>query len=187
MRVITGKARGKKLAAPEGYDTRPTTDRVKESIFNIIQFDIEGRHALDLFCGSGQLGIEALSRGAYSCVFADMDRKAADIARKNIANCGFTEQSEVYCGDGVAMLSRMKKGRFGLIFLDPPYHTELISSALSKICTLDLLAQGGIIICETERGIPFPELPAPYRVLKEYNYGKTVIITVTRDGEEKSE
>lgn len=185
MRVITGIARGKKLVAPEGLDTRPTSDRVKEAIFNIIQFDVEGRHALDLFCGSGQLGIEALSRGAYSCVFADMDRKAADITRKNIANCGFEEQTEVYCGDSISILSRMKKGRFGLIFLDPPYHTELLKNSLLKICTLDLLAQGGIIICETEKGMTLPDIPAPYRVMKEYNYGKTVIVTVTRDGEEE--
>ena len=185
MRVITGSARGKKLLTPEGLDTRPTTDRVKEAIFNIIQFDIEGRHVLDLFCGSGQLGIEALSRGAYSCVFADMDRKAADIARKNIDSCRFTEQAEVFCGDGIALLSRMKKGRFGLIFLDPPYHGDLLGHALLKICTLDLLTQGGIIICETEHGMALPELPSPYRVLKEYRYGKTAVVTVTRDGMEE--
>ena len=185
MRVITGTARGKRLLSPEGLDTRPTADRVKEAIFNIIQFDVEGRHVLDLFCGSGQLGIEALSRGAYSCVFADMDRRAADIARKNIESCRFTEQSEVFCSDSIALLSRMKKGRFGLIFLDPPYHGDLLNQALLKICTLDLLAQGGIIVCETEYGTGLPQLPAPYRVLKEYRYGKTAVITVTRDGVEE--
>jgi 16S rRNA (guanine966-N2)-methyltransferase len=79
----------------------------------------------------------------------------------------------------------MKKGRFGLIFLDPPYHGDLLSQALLKICTLDLLAQGGIIICETEFGVSLPELPAPYRVLKEYRYGKTAVVTVTRDGTEE--
>jgi 16S rRNA (guanine(966)-N(2))-methyltransferase RsmD len=185
MRVITGTARGKKLLAPEGLSTRPTSDKVKESIFNIIQFDIEGRHVLDLFCGSGQLGIEALSRGAYSCVFADSDRRAADIARKNVESCRFSEQAEVFCADSLGLLSRMKKGRFGLIFLDPPYHGDLLSQALLKICTLDLLAQGGIIICETEFGVSLPELPAPYRVLKEYRYGKTAVVTVTRDGTEE--
>ena len=185
MRVITGTARGKKLLAPEGLSTRPTSDKVKESIFNIIQFDIEGRHVLDLFCGSGQLGIEALSRGAYSCVFADSDRRAADIARKNVESCRFSEQSEVFCADSLGLLSRMKKCRFGLIFLDPPYHGDLLSQALLKICTLDLLAQGGIIICETEFGVSLPELRAPYRVLKEYRYGKTAVVTVTRDGTEE--
>ncbi len=185
MRVITGTARGKKLLAPEGLSTRPTSDKVKESIFNIIQFDIEGRHVLDLFCGSGQLGIEALSRGAYSCVFADSDRRAADIARKNVESCRFSEQAEVFCSDSLTLLSRMKKGRFGLIFLDPPYHGDLLSQALLKICTLDLLAQGGIIICETEFGVSLPELRAPYRVLKEYRYGKTAVVTVTRDGTEE--
>ena len=185
MRVITGIARGKKLMSPEGLDTRPTAERVKEAIFSIIQFDIEGRHVLDLFCGSGQLGIEALSRGAFSCVFADMDRRAADIARKNIESCRFSEQAEVFCSDGLSLLSRMKKGRFGLIFLDPPYHGDLLKQSLLKICTLDLLAQGGIIICETEFGSKLPELPAPYRVLKEYRYGKTAVVTVTRDAQEE--
>ena len=185
MRVITGSARGKRLTAPEGYDTRPTSDKVKESIFNIIQFDIEGRHVLDLFCGSGQLGIEALSRGAYSCVFSDMDRRAAEITRKNVENCRFSEQAEVFCSDGISLLSRMKKGRFGLIFLDPPYHTDLLKQSLLKICTLELLAQGGIIICENERGMSLPQLPAPYKVLKEYRYGKTAVVTVTREAAEE--
>ena len=92
---------------------------------------------------------------------------------------------EVVCADSLGLLSRMKKGRFGLIFLDPPYHGDLLSQALLKICTLDLLAQGGIIICETEFGVSLPELPAPYRVLKEYRYGKTAVVTVTRDGTEE--
>jgi len=185
MRVITGNARGKKLLAPAGLDTRPTSEKVKEAIFSIIQFDIEGRHVLDLFAGSGQMGIEALSRGAFSCVFVDADRKAVDIVRKNIAHCNFDQQSEVLCADGVAALSRMRKGRFGLIFLDPPYNGTLLENALLKICTLDLLAQGGIIICETEVGKTLPQLPEGYKILKEYRYGRTAVVTVTRlDSEE---
>ena len=184
MRVITGSARGKRLIAPEGLDTRPTADRVKEAIFSIIQFDIEGRHVLDLFAGSGQMGVEALSRGAFSCVFVDSDRKAVEATRKNIANCNFEERAEVLSCDAVSALSRMKKGRFGLIFLDPPYNTELLETSVLKICTLDLLAQGGIMVCETEVGHTLPQLPEGYKILKEYRYGRTVVITVTRLGAE---
>lgn len=181
MRVISGERRGKKLLAPEGTATRPTADRVKEAIFDIIQFRVAGRHALDLFAGSGQLGIEALSRGAYSCVFCETDRRAAEIIRKNLDACGFSERAEIICGDGVSALSKMGKNRFDIVFLDPPYGSDLLEKALFKICSLDLLKENGIIICETARGKTVAGYAAPYAVRKEYVYGAASVVLIEKE------
>ena len=116
MRVITGTARGRRLHEPEGMATRPTTDNVKESMFNLIQFDIEGRRVLDLFAGTGQLGIEALSRGARSAVFVDESRAAVQLVRANLALCRL--QGDVVQGESLGYLRTC--GKFDLIFLDPP-------------------------------------------------------------------
>ena len=116
MRVITGSARGRKLKTPENYDIRPTTDNVKESVFNIIQFDIEGRRVLDLFAGTGQLGIECLSRGASSAVFVDQSREAVKIVKENLKACGLT--GTVVQADAMSFLRTC--GKFDIIFVDPP-------------------------------------------------------------------
>ena len=105
MRVISGEARGRRLKELTGLETRPTTDKVKESIFNIIQFDIEGRRVLDLFGGTGQLGIECLSRGAAGCTFVDVRKEAAALIRDNLALCGFTDRARVVQGDYLAFLT----------------------------------------------------------------------------------
>jgi 16S rRNA (guanine(966)-N(2))-methyltransferase RsmD len=168
MRVITGTARGRKLGEPKNMDIRPTTDKVKESIFNIIQFDIEGRRVLDLFAGTGQLGIEALSRGAKSAVFVDASNEAVKIVRANLAHCGLT--GEVVRDDAVAFLSRC--GKFDLVFLDPPYQSGLMEAVLRKIIQFDILADGGIIVCETSTDVALPALSAPYYLGREYHYGK---------------
>ena len=183
MRVVSGERRGKKLLAPEGLDTRPTTDRVKEAVFDIIQFKVKDKHILDLFAGSGQMGIEALSRGAYSCVFCEQDKKAVAVIQKNVAACGFDERSEIVCGDALSLLAKSGKNRFGIIFIDPPYESDLTEKALSKICALDLLSEDGIIICETPRGKAVKGVAAPYTIKKEYNYGKTSVVTVVREKE----
>ena len=156
MRVITGTARGRRLREPEGMATRPTTDNVKESMFNLIQFDIEGRRVLDLFAGTGQLGIEALSRGARSAVFVDESRAAV--------------QGDVVQGESLGYLRTC--GKFDLIFLDPPYDTGLLDKALENVVQFDILAEGGIIVCESRREKVLPQLRAPYHLLTERNYGK---------------
>lgn len=168
MRVITGKARGRRLLEPEGMDIRPTTDKVKESIFNIIQFDIEGRRVLDLFAGTGQLGIEALSRGAGRAVFVDSSRDSLKIVRENLKRCNM--EAEAVQSDSLAYLERC--GKFDVIFLDPPYATELVDKALAKIIKFDILSDGGIIICETVREKALSPVSAPYFIGREYNYGK---------------
>jgi len=129
MRVITGTARGRKLKEPKGNAIRPTTDLVKEAIFNIVQFDIEGRAVLDLFAGTGQLGIEALSRGAESVTFVDESTDAVRLVRDNLRQCGF--EAEVLQAESLHFLQHC--GKYGLIFLDPPYDSGLIEKALDQI------------------------------------------------------
>ena len=175
MRVITGTARGRKLKTPENYDIRPTADSVKEAVFNIIQFDVEGRRVLDLFAGTGQLGIEALSRGAAECVFVDRDKAAADIVRQNLTACGLS--ARVAAEDALGYLDTC--GRFDLVFVDPPYYSGIYDAVLQKINSVDILSDGGIIICESRRETPMPAVSAPYYMGREYNYGK-VKITVYR-------
>lgn len=167
MRVITGTARGTKLKTPEGMLTRPTTDRVKEALFNIIQFDIAG-DVLDLFAGTGQLGIEALSRGARSAVFVDESRAAVQLVRTNLAHCRL--QGDVVQGEALGYLRTC--GKFDLIFLDPPYDTGLLDKALANVVQFDILAEGGIIVCESRREKELPQLPRPYYLLTERSYGK---------------
>lgn len=177
MRVITGTARGRKLKAPENYDIRPTTDGVKEAVFNIVQFDVEGRRVLDLFAGTGQLGIEALSRGARECVFVDSDKTAAAIVRDNLRACALAGQ--VYQSDALSYLDGC--GKFDLIFLDPPYDSGLYDEIVHKINLVDILSDGGIIICESRRETPMPAVSAPYFAGREYVYGKVKITVYRRE------
>ncbi len=174
MRVITGSVRGRKLVVPEGLETRPTSDMLKQAVFNIIQFDIEGRRVLDLFAGTGQMGIEALSRGALEAVFIDRRAQAIAAVRKNIELCGFDAQSRVIQADAEAFLSP-GCGKFDVILIDPPYDSALAESALEKIGAFDILNDGGIIICESDAGKQLPELSAPYAKGREYKYGKKKI------------
>ena len=178
MRVISGSARGRRLKELQGMDTRPTTDQVKESIFNIIQFDIEGRRVLDLFAGTGQLGIEALSRGAAGCTFVDQRRDAAALVRSNLKLCRLSDRARVVQGEALSFLASDRE-RYHLVFLDPPYQTELLENALKKIAEIDILMENGIIICESPADKVLPELPQPYRKGREYRYGK-IKVTVYR-------
>lgn len=168
MRVITGSARGRRLKTPENDAIRPTTDTVKEALFNILQFDIEGRRVLDLFAGTGQLGIECLSRGAASVVFVDREREAIRIVKENLKACGLS--APVLQEDALRFLERGQT--FDLIFVDPPYDSQLYRPVLETINSVDILSDGGIIICETRRENDLPEMIAPYHKGREYCYGK---------------
>ncbi|MCL2545575.1 MAG: 16S rRNA (guanine(966)-N(2))-methyltransferase RsmD [Oscillospiraceae bacterium] len=172
MRVITGQWRGSKLHSLPGDATRPTSDRVKEAIFNIIQFDVEGRRALDLFAGNGQLGIEALSRGARDCVFVDNSRAAADILRQNVEKVHAQEQSRVLVKDALAFLQGAEEP-FGLIFIDPPYRSTFIRKALALIAERNLLQDGGLIVCESDIDDQW-EAPAQWNAV-EYRYGRVKV------------
>ena len=171
MRVISGTGRGRRLKELPGMDTRPTTDKVKESLFNIIQFDIEGRRVLDLFGGTGQLGIEALSRGAAWCTFVDTNRQAATVIRENLKMVGFSDLASVHQGDAAVFLAGCRE-KFDLIFLDPPYQSQLLERCLQEITKFDILSEHGIMICESAVEKQLPELEQPYKKGREYHYGK---------------
>lgn len=179
MRIITGTARGRCLKELTGTDTRPTTARVKEAMFNIVQFDIAGRKILDLFGGTGQLGIECLSRGAASAVFVDMRKDAAALIRENLALTGFEGQGKVVQGDYLSYLTSCGE-QFDLVFLDPPYGSGLLEKALEAVSRIDILSEHGIIICECAATQVLPPLEAPYALHREYRYGKIKLTTYRR-------
>lgn len=179
MRVITGTARGRKLKELQGMETRPTTDRVKEAMFSIIQFELEGRRVLDLFSGTGQLGIEALSRGADRCVFVDVRREAAQLIRENLEYTGLSERAQVVQGDYLAYLTQSKE-TFDVVILDPPYGEEIIKKALQTITRIDKVSENGIIICENGSNFDWPSVSEPYELQKEYRYGSSKLALYRR-------
>lgn len=179
MRVISGSARGRRLKELPGMDTRPTTDQVKESVFNIIQFDVEGRRVLDLFAGTGQLGIEALSRGAAHATFVDLAPAAAKIVRENIELTRFGDAAKVVQSDWRGFLSSCRE-KFDLIFLDPPYKTDMLEDAMLTIAAIDILSEHGIMICESPLDKQLPDLAEPYEKGKEYRYGKIKVTLYRR-------
>lgn len=172
MRIISGSKRGAKLLSLPGDDTRPTTDRVKESLFNIIQWEINGAAVLDLFAGSGGLGLEALSRGARYALFADSNPAAVNVINSNIAKLGFEENSQVVCSDFRTVLNETVK--YDIIFLDPPYASDFIEQSLSQIEQNGTLAQGGVIVCETLKDKLFDTYG--FAVRKEAVYGITKLV-----------
>ena len=182
MRVITGTARGRRLGELTGKDTRPTTDRVKEGLFNVIQFDIEGRRVLDLFAGTGQLGIECLSRGAAHCTFVDQRKDAVKLVRENLEATELTDRAKVVQGDSLSFLSGTRE-KYHLIFLDPPYDANLLETTLNRIVGLDILAENGIIICESRVNQDLPELPNPYRKSRDYKYGKIKVTLYRKESD----
>lgn len=178
MRVISGKARGTVLKTPDGMDTRPTTDRVKEALFSIIQFDLPTANVLDLFGGTGQLGIEALSREAKSAVFVDMREDACKIIRENLKRTRFDSQARVIRSDYMEYLNRCRE-KFDIVFLDPPYAEVFLETALKRIMEIDILNPSAIIVTERPLGKDLPyEFPGFTRS-KDYKYGK-ILLTLYR-------
>lgn len=174
MRVISGKAKGIALKTPEGMTTRPTADRVKEALFSIIQFDLPGAEVLDLFGGTGQLGIEALSRGAKRAVFVDQGEAACRLIRENLKKTHFEQEASVVRSDYLAYLNRCKE-KFRIIFLDPPYAEVFLETALEKISEIDILQSGGIIIAERPLGKELPLEIEGYTRSRDYKYGKILL------------
>ena len=174
MRVITGTARGIQLKTPEGMVTRPTTDRVKEAMFSIIHFDIPGARVLDLFGGTGQLGIEALSRGAKHAVFVDAGEPACRLIKENLKKTKLEGQGRVIRSDYLEFLSRCRES-FDIILLDPPYAEVFLENALKKITEIDILAENGIIVTERPLGKELPWEFASFDRSKDYKYGNTLV------------
>ncbi len=180
MRVITGKARGVQLKMPEGMLTRPTTDRVKEALFSIIQFDVPGARVLDLFGGTGQLGIEALSRGAKSAVFVDEREDACRLIRENLKRTRLEGEGKVVRSDYADYLSRCRE-KFEIIFLDPPYAEVFLENSLKIITEIDILQSGGIIIAERPVGKQLPWNFEGYTRSRDYKYGNTLLALYKKD------
>ena len=178
MRVISGERRGKKLQTLEGLEVRPTSDRVKEAVFDILQFSVEGCRFLDLFAGSGQVGIEAISRGARQATLVDESRDAIRVVEKNLAATGFADRAKVVRGDALAFL-RGSRDSFDIAFLDPPYRTGLLQRALPLAARR--MAPGGKLLCEHPKEEALPEQAGSLVKKKVYTYGK---IALTLYGEE---
>lgn len=175
MRVISGSARGKKLLCVDGVDIRPTLDRVKESIFNIIAFDIPDAHVLDLFSGSGALGIEALSRGACDCVFVDNSLQSINITQKNIEATRLIDSSIVLNCDSVEYLKNTDK-KFDIIFIDPPYESDLYEKSLVAIKKSGVLSGNGYIVLEYDTDTTPPFNTDGFLIVKEKTYGRVKIL-----------
>ncbi len=177
MRVITGSARGRRLETLSGEDVRPTTEVVKEAVFSSIQFEIEGRNMLDLFGGSGQMAIEALSRGAAKATVVDGDSRAISIIRKNLESTKLSDRAVVLQTDSVSFAASYR-GSFDIVFIDPPYGTGVLQKVIPLIA--DKVNRGGVIICESPKTEDLPKKAGEFSLFKEYKYGKTKI-TVYRD------
>lgn len=172
MRVISGQKRGKKLEVLIGDAVRPTTDKVKESVFNIIQFELASVKFLDLFAGSGQIGLEALSRGASSATFVDKCKRSIDVVRRNLDETGFLNQSNVVNLDALLFLKKANS-KFNIAFLDPPYNSSLLDETL--FCVPNVMEQNGIIICEHPFEKILPDNFAGFSLKKIYKYGKIAV------------
>lgn len=181
MRVITGSARGRKLKTLSGLEVRPTTDMVKESLFSIIQFEVQGARVLDLFAGSGQLGIEALSRGAAFCVFVDCSRQAQAVVRENLQATGLAKLSRVAAMEAIPFL-KSSADTFDLAFLDPPYGQGLLQAALPLLGSR--MSERGIILCESGLKEELPEAAGELSLHRVYRYGKTKLTTYRRAQED---
>lgn len=182
MRIISGKARGTKLYTLEGLETRPTLDRVKESIFNIIQNEIENSVVLDLFAGSGAIGLEMLSRGAKKAVLCDKSKDAIEIIKKNIEKTHMKESVELYNLDYKECIKKIQNQKFDLIYIDPPYNTNFISQALKEIVELDIMKKESIVILETDDEIRIlREIEnINIEVIDKRKYGRATVIFLKR-------
>ena len=185
MRVITGKARGIQLKTPEGMQTRPTADRVKEALFSIIHFDVPGARVLDLFGGTGQLGIEALSRGAERAVFVDAREESCRLIRENLKRTKLEKDAKVIRSDYLDYLNRCRE-QYNIILLDPPYAEVFLENALKRITEIDILQSDGIIVAERPLGKELPWEFEGFTRSKDYKYGK-VLLTIYRKASSENE
>ncbi len=181
MRVITGLAKGRKLETLTGTDVRPTTDMIKEAVFSAIQFDIEGRAFLDLFAGSGQMGIEAISRGADRAVFIDANPDAVAVIKSNLSKTGFTDKSKVFRSDYFSFLASTSE-KFDIAFLDPPYRLDILEKALNTVT--GVMQPHGIIICEHPLDVTVPDKINGFALERQRKYSKIIISIYRKDSEE---
>lgn len=174
MRIITGNLRWRNIEAPNGKGVRPTGDKVKGSIFNIIRPFIDGSICLDLFAGSGNLGLEAISSGADKCYFVDNSRESIKYIHKNVESCNVSDKSVIICSGYERALKKIGE-KVDIIFIDPPYYGNLYIDSISRIDFLDLLSDDGIIIAEHDSDIELPEIIASFNKFKEKKYGRVMV------------
>ncbi len=181
MRIITGSAKGKRLATLEGEATRPTSERIKEAIFSSIQFEVENRRVLDLFAGSGQMGLEALSRGAERATFIDSSREAMEIVKQNAKTTGFSDSCHYLVSDWRNYI-RKASGReqYDLVFVDPPYAMECCADAAEYLARAELIIPGALVVLESGEEEIFAEDPrlSGYEVMKSTHYGKKTFVNI---------
>ena len=178
MRIITGKAKGINLKTPNGDATRPTAERVKEAVFSMLQFDIEGRSVLDLFAGSGQMGLEALSRGALEATFVDKSKDAVKLIKENIEKTRLSENATVFQSDYLDFIRRNNAKKFDIIIIDPPYALKMYNPALKALLNADMIKKTSMIVCESGTDEIFnndTELEQHFEVAKQSKYGNTFI------------
>lgn len=189
MRIISGKAKGTKLYTLEGSNTRPTLDRVKESIFNIIQEEIQESKVLDLFAGSGAIGLEMLSRGAKKAVLCDNSAEAIKIIKKNTEKTHMEEKTEIYQTDYKKCIEKIKKEKFDIIYIDPPYKTDLISKSLQEIIKKDIITKESLIIIETdeEEKVKKEIEKLELEITDERKYGRAKIIFLRKKAHNREE
>ncbi len=175
MRIITGIAKGRRIEAPEGEGTRPTADKVKGALFNILQTKVIDATVLDMFSGTGNLGLEALSRGSRNCIFIEKDHKAFTILKKNIESLGFQESCEAYRQDAFTAIEKLSRRNIfpDIIFLDPPYGKEMIIKAIEEISRLEILEHNGIIVSEHDETDNLPERIGGIEAYRTEKYGRT--------------
>ncbi len=180
MRVIAGECKGRPLKAVPGITTRPTTDKIKESIFNMIGPFFDGGIGLDLYGGSGGLGLEALSRGMEHFIFIDKDQKAILTIKENIKQCNYDEKTEVFRNDAKRALKALHKRelQFDMIFLDPPYAKQMLMKDIEEIDKLQLLSSEGRIVAEHGTEVTLPEQIGSFQLIRQETYGKTTTITI---------
>ena len=171
MRVITGTARGRTLLAPAGQAVRPTSAMVKEAIFSAVQFEVEGARVLDLFAGSGQMGIEALSRGAKDCTFVDNAKESLSVLRKNLEHTGRWKNAKVLASDALGFLRALHGSPFDIAFVDPPYACAFLPECLRLLA--GHMSECGVILCEADDKAQLPQEIPPLYLKKHYKYGKT--------------
>ncbi|MDD6266028.1 MAG: 16S rRNA (guanine(966)-N(2))-methyltransferase RsmD [Clostridia bacterium] len=182
MRIITGSARGTRLLSLDGDATRPTSERVKEAVFSMIQFELEGRRVLDLFGGCGQLALEALSRGANSALICDSNAEAVKIIKENAKKTHLYEKCVILTADALRMIKNSKE-KFSLIFIDPPYASDLAVRALRMLAEQNMISDKGIVILETSQ--PIDEIPDSLKLRREARYSKTYITVLEKEADEK--
>lgn len=178
MRIITGKAKGIVLKTPQGEATRPTAERVKEAVFSMLQFDIEDRSILDLFAGSGQMGLEALSRGAANAIFVDKSKDAIKFIKENIEKTKLSDKATVFQSDYLDFIRRNRDQAFDIIIIDPPYALKMYNPALKSLFESGMIKPTSLIVCESGTDEIFngdTELENRFEVAKQSKYGNTFI------------